>query len=63
MHKCEYPNGMSIKPDGINELDPCIYEEIESYANVTIQILKCKNCGHIEIAWKRQPDTIQLERE
>lgn len=38
-----------IKPDGINELDPCIYEDIEMYANVTVIISRCKKCGHIEI--------------
>ena len=63
MHKCSYPNGMSIRPDGVHELDPCVYEPTESYANVTIEILKCKRCGHTEITWRRQSDTIQLERE
>ena len=45
MHKCEFPNGMVIKPDGVNELDPCIYEVVEKYANVTIEVLKCKTVG------------------
>ena len=63
MNKCEFPNDMIIKPDGINELDPCIYEVIEKYANVTIEVLRCKNCGHIEISWHRQEDTEELEIE
>ena len=60
MCKCQFPEGASIKPDGINELDPCLYEEIEAYANVTVHILKCKKCGHIEIQWERQEDTEEL---
>ena len=63
MHKCEFPNGMTIKPDGVNELDSCIYEVVEKYANVTIEVLRCKNCGHTEISWYRQEDTEELEIE
>lgn len=63
MNKCSLPNGMTIKPDGIHELDPCIYQEIEKYANVTISIRKCKNCGNIDIVWYRQDDTEELETE
>ena len=43
--KCKFNDGIIIKPDGINELDPCIYETIECYKNVDIEIVKCKNCG------------------
>lgn len=63
MHKCTFPEGLTIKPDGIHELDPCIYEEIERYGNVTISIKRCKNCGNIDISWYRQEDTIELEVE
>ena len=63
MHKCTLPEGVVIKPDGVNELDPCIYEEIEKYANVTVSIRRCKNCGNIDIAWYRQDDTEELEVE
>ena len=63
MHKCEFTNGITIKPDGVHELDPCIYQEIEKYANVTISIRKCKNCGNIDIVWYRQDDTEELETE
>ena len=51
MDKCKFPDGITIKPDGINELDPCKYEDIEKYANVTVTISRCKKCGHIEISW------------
>lgn len=63
MHKCSFPNGTVIKPDGVNELDPCIYEEIERYANVTVSIKRCKVCDHIDISWYRQEDTEELEVE
>ena len=63
MHKFESSNGMVIKPDCVNELDHCIYEVVEKYANVTIEVLKCKNCGHVEISWYRQEDTEELEIE
>lgn len=61
MNKCSWGDGVTIKPDGENELDPCIYEEIEKYKNVTITISRCKKCGHIEISWQRQDDTEEEE--
>lgn len=51
--KCKFPNGVTIKPDGIHELDPCVYDEIEIHRNVTVRVLKCRYCGHVEIEWKR----------
>ena len=39
-------------------VDPCVYEEIEVHSNVTVEVWRCKNCGHIEIVWRRQEDTI-----
>lgn len=59
--KCCWPEGMVIKPDGINELDPCVYEDIEMYTNVTVIVSRCKNCGHIDIRWMRQEDTEEVE--
>lgn len=63
LKKCAFPGSITIKPDGVNELDPCIYEEIERYANVTVSVMRCKNCGHIEVTWTRQPDTEELDPE
>lgn len=63
MDKCKFPDGIVIKPDGIHELDPCEYQEVERYANVTISIRRCKKCGNIDIAWFRQEDTEELEVE
>ena len=58
--KCSFGD-ITIKPDGINELDPCIYEDIEMYANVTVVVSRCKKCGHIEISWIRQENTEEIE--
>lgn len=60
MDKCKFPEGITIKPDGINELDPCKYDDIEKYVNVTVTISRCRICGHIEISWERQEDTEQI---
>lgn len=57
MCKCSFPDGIVIKPDGINELDPCLYETIETHRNVTVEVRRCKRCGHIDIAWIRQSNT------
>lgn len=61
MKKCEFPEGITVKPDGVNELDPCVYEDVEMYTNVTIIVSRCKKCGHTEISWMRQEDTEQID--
>lgn len=55
--KCHFPEGITFKPDGENELDPCRYEEIERYKNVTVSVRRCKKCGHIDLAWFQQDNT------
>lgn len=59
--KCSLPEGVVIKPDGVHELDPCIYEEVERYRNVTVSVLRCTKCGHTEITWHRQEDTEEVD--
>ena len=51
MDKCKFPNGITIKPDGTNELDPCVYEDVEIHTNCTVIISKCTKCGNLEISW------------
>lgn len=58
--KCSHA-GITIKPDGIHELDPCLYEEIATIKNCTVIISRCKRCGHIDVSWKRQEDTEEVE--
>lgn len=59
MEKCKH-NGAVIRPDGVHELDPCVYEDIEKYKNVTVTVSKCKHCGRIDISWQRQDDTVKV---
>ena len=60
-HKCTFGDeaqNITVKPDGRNELDPCLYQEIETYENVTVHVLHCVRCGHSEVEWERQDNTI-----
>ena len=61
MEKCCFPPGVIVKPDGGNELDPCVYEEVECYKNVTVHVMRCLRCGHVEISWERQDNTEEVE--
>ncbi len=63
MDKCHFPNGLTVKPDGENELDPCFYDVVEEYRNVTVRVLRCRNCGHIELEWERQDNTEEITEE
>jgi len=58
--KCSLPDGVTIKPDGVNELDPCVYKVEERYANVTVEVRRCVSCGNIDIAWERQENTEEV---
>lgn len=53
MNKCNFPEGLTIKPDGINELDPCIYEDVEIHTNCTVIVSRCLKCGHTEFMWMK----------
>lgn len=61
MEECKFPDGIVIKPDGVNELDPCIYETKRVYTNCIVEISECKNCGKMNISWCRTPNTKKLE--
>lgn len=55
--RCRMPEGLTIKPDGANDLDPCVYAEKQVLRNVTVKVSQCIHCGHVSIEWKRQADT------
>ena len=55
--KYQFPDGISFKQDGVNEVDPCVYELIEEHRNVTVKVYRCKNCGSIDISWVRTENT------
>ena len=56
MPKCQFPPGIAIKPDGVHELDPCQYQQIEDHRGCTVRVLRCKKCGHIEIEWEKDAE-------
>ena len=57
---CNHKNGDISNMFGI-PVDPCVYEEIEAYKNVTVVISRWIHCGNIDISWKRQEDTEEIE--
>ena len=65
-HKCTLGDGnteITIRPDGRHELDPCLYQEIETYENVTVHILQCVRCGNVTVEWERQDNTNDITEE
>ena len=58
MCKCKWPEGVDIRPDGVHSLDPCQYILTETHRNVDVYVNVCKKCGHVDIAWRRTPETI-----
>ncbi len=63
VEKCSYGDGFKFCLDGENEVDPCQYVEVERWKNVTVSILKCKKCGHIEICWEKQDNSEEISEE
>lgn len=61
MEKCTFADGIRICPDGVNDLDPCVYEDVKMYTNCTVIVSKCVNCGHAEFSWVRQEDTEEID--
>lgn len=59
--RCKLPDGMIVKPDGIHELDPCIYMTTEIYTNVTVEIRECIHCGRVDIVWVKQDNTERID--
>jgi len=57
MEKCKVPEGISYEAAGI-EIDPCRYRTTEVHHNVTVEVITCSVCGHTEISWYRQEDTV-----
>lgn len=57
IHKCKFPESISIKLDEKIEVDPCIYELMEEHQNVTVRVYRCPRCRTVDISWERQNDT------
>lgn len=56
MGKCSFCTGVEVNIGGI-PVDPCHYQTIEIHRNVTVRVMKCKRCGHVEISWIPQENT------
>ncbi len=54
---CGKCDGVTIKPDGVHELVPHRFVLAEKYKNVTVEILRCEECGEVSIGWYRQENT------
>jgi NMD protein affecting ribosome stability and mRNA decay len=57
------PDGLVIKPDGVNELDPCLYQTEQVLTNCTVEVSRCKKCGAYNISWYRTPWTKEVPEE
>ena len=55
--KCRWPEGLTIKPDGIHPLSAHVMAAKEIHRNVTVEVGQCVKCGHVELSWYRQEDT------
>lgn len=54
-------NGDKGNPD-CDIQDNCFYEVVETHKNVTVEVLRCKNCGKIELSWyKDNPDPLDVD--
>lgn len=51
---------ISFLPDGVHELSAHKFVEETKLKNVTVQILKCKECGNVSIGWIRQDNTEEV---
>jgi len=54
--RCKLPGILAIRlgAEGGAEVDPCLYQEIETIEHCTVHVLRCKRCGHTEIDWERE---------
>lgn len=52
--KCHFPEGITIRPNGVDPLDPCIYDVVETHYDCMVNVLRCRKCGHTEIEWSER---------
>lgn len=63
MCKCTLPKGLVIKPDGVHELAPGLFETEQVLTNCTVEVLRCKHCGEYELSWYRTATTEEVPEE
>lgn len=61
-HPCSFGEGVTMRI-GEHEVSPHTYKLVQTLRNVTIEILECKYCGDISIAWYRQDDTEEVNED
>ena len=54
---------MSVRPDGVHELEPCAFQLTQKLRNVTVEILTCPACGNVSVGWFRQDNTEDITDE
>lgn len=59
--RCRFPDGVVGKPDGVHELDPCVYADKQVLRNVTVKVSQCIRCGRVSIEWERQSNTEEVQ--
>lgn len=62
MCKCKYREGMEFKIGDI-PVDPCLYKTEKILTNCTVELTRCKKCGHYEISWYRTAATEEVPEE
>jgi len=60
MNKCSHGDGVTVEVGGI-PVDPCVYKEVETHHNCTVHVMKCVNCGHVEIEWEKEPKIVHCK--
>lgn len=59
---CKHLDGqLYFGPNGEYEIEPCVLEVKEVWANVTVEISECPVCHKTSIGWYRQPNTIKVD--
>lgn len=61
--KCSWGDGISVRPDGVQELEACRYQLTQKLRNVTVEILTCPVCGKVSVGWYRQNNTEDITED
>lgn len=40
--------------------DGCEYQLTEAWKNVTVEVSRCRRCGHVDMSWLKQDDSVQI---
>ena len=54
LQECRWPEGVTVKPDGVHEADAHEWVEEEIVENATVHVLRCKTCGAVSCGWTRE---------